>query len=121
MSATTPTTAMNRAGAAAQRCGWSPNRIDSTANNAQPSAHPSRTIPVWLCSWAGASGAMTRSAAAITPAAIDPATIKPMLLLAACGLAGGSRWLGWLVAGVVVVVIMMAPFCWCWRGGEITH
>ena len=95
MSAATPTTAMNMAGAAAQRCGWSLNRIDSTANNAQPSAHPSRTIPVWLCSSAGASGAMTRSAAAISPAAIEPATIKPILLLAAGGRAGDSGgWVG---------------------------
>ena len=91
----TPTTAMNTAGAAAHRCGWSVNRTDSTANIAQPSAKPSRTIPVSVCSSAGAIGAATRRAAAISPAAIEPATINPILLRAVCGgRAGDGRWLG---------------------------
>ena len=41
-----PARARNTAGAAAQRCGWSLNRTDSTASKAQPKAKPSSTTPV---------------------------------------------------------------------------
>ena len=52
---------MNAAGAAAHRCGWSLNRTDSTASNAQPSAKPSSTTPVRTFSFAGMNGAATRT------------------------------------------------------------
>jgi hypothetical protein len=95
---------MNAAGAAAHRCGWSLNRTDSTANNAHPSANPSRTTPVMTFSSAGMNGAATRTTATISPAATDAATINAILLLAVGGRRlGGWRSLAW------VAVIMMAP------------
>ena len=82
---------MNVAGAAAQRWGWSLNRVDSTASNAQPSANPSSATPVSAFSVAGMNGAATSATAAISPAAMDRATIDPILLLAA-GCAGSGCW-----------------------------
>src|SRR5215211_7621223 len=89
LSETRPATAMNAAGAAAHRCGWSLNRVDSTASNAQPSANS--TAPVSAFSLAGMNGMATRSTAAISPAAMDKATINPILLLAV-GCAGPGCW-----------------------------
>ncbi len=65
---------MNSAGTAAQRCGWSVNRVESTANIAQPSANPHSTAPVTALSCAGTNGAATRSSAATSPVANEPAT-----------------------------------------------
>ena len=56
-----PPSPMNRAGAAAQRCGWSVKRIDSTASIAQPIANPHRRAPVRALSSAGMNGAAARS------------------------------------------------------------
>ena len=76
-----PATARNTAGAAAQRCGWSLNRRDRTASNAQPTAKPSSTTPVSTSARAGMNGAATSVTATTSPAAIDPATIQPMPVL----------------------------------------
>ena len=69
---------MNTAGTTAQRCGWSVNRTESTANIAQPMANPHSTAPVmsFSCTWM--NGAATRSRAATSPVARDPATTQPM-------------------------------------------
>src|SRR5215203_4945318 len=77
-----PTSAINAAGAAAHRWGWSLNRVDSTASNAQPSANASSTTPVKAFSLTGTKGAAMRTTATISPAAMDRATIDPILVLA---------------------------------------
>ena len=96
---------MNMAGAAAHRCGWSLNRTDSTANNAQPSAKASSTTPVSTFSLAGMNGMATRTTAAISPAAMDRATINPILLLAV----GCARPGCWRSPGRVAVVMIASP------------
>ena len=77
-----PTSAINAAGAAAHRWGWSLNRVDSTSSNAQPSANPSSTTLVKAFSLTGRTGAAMRTAATISQAAMDRATIDPILVLA---------------------------------------
>jgi hypothetical protein len=61
-----PATPINAAGATAHRWG-SVNRTDSTANNAQPKAKPSKTAPVRTFSSAVRNGAATRTRAATRP------------------------------------------------------
>jgi hypothetical protein len=73
-----PASVKNTAGAAAQRWGWSVNRTDSIANNAQPKANASKTMPVRTFSFASMNGAATRTNAVTRPMANDPATIHPM-------------------------------------------
>jgi hypothetical protein len=80
-----PATAMNAAGAAAHRWGWSVSRTDSAANNAHPKANASRTTPVSTFSLPGMNGRATRTTARTRPAAIEPATIKPILLFSVRG------------------------------------
>ena len=70
-SAIRPATARNTAGAAAQRCGWSLNRTDRTASNAQPTAKPSSATPVSTSALAGMNGAATRATATTRPAIMD--------------------------------------------------
>ena len=96
---------MNVAGTAAHRCGWSLNRVDSTASNAQPSANASSTTPVSTFSVAGMNGMATRTTAAISPAAMDRATINPILNLAV----GCARPGCWRSPGRVAVVIIASP------------
>ena len=105
LSETRPATAMNVAGAAAHRCGWSLNRVDSTASNAQPSANASSTTPVSTFSVAGMNGMATRTTAAISPAAMDRATIDPILLLAV----GCARPGCWRSPCRVAVVMIASP------------
>ena len=69
---------MKTAGTTAHRCGWSVNRIESTANIAHPMANPHSTAPVMSFSWTWMKGAATRSRAAMSPVASDPATIQPI-------------------------------------------
>src|SRR5215218_10443216 len=84
-----PPTPTNSAGATAQRCGWSVNRTDSTANIAQPRANPHRTAPVTAGSSAGINGAAARRNPATSPMANEPATTQPMFPLDP-----GSEWDG---------------------------
>ena len=72
-----PLAPSTRAGAAAQRCGWSVSRVESTARIAQPIAKPHRTAPVSALSLAGTTGAATRTTAARSPATTEPATTGP--------------------------------------------
>src|SRR6266545_3838818 len=78
-SSTIPASAMNAAGAAAHRWGWSLHRVDSTASSAQPRANASSTAPVTVFSPVPTNGAATSSPAAMSPAVNDPATIGPTL------------------------------------------
>src|SRR5215203_5368601 len=100
-----PTSAISAAGAAAHRWGWSLNRVDSTASNAQPSANPSSTTPIRTFSLAGMNGAATSATATISPAAMDRATIDPILLLAV----GCARPGCWRSPCRVAVVMIASP------------
>src|SRR4051794_39420725 len=62
------------AGTAAQRCGRSVKRVDSTASSAHPAAKPSSNPPVITASRPPASGPATSATAAARPASSEPAT-----------------------------------------------
>ena len=70
-----PVMAIAAAGTAAQRCGRSVNRTDSTASSAQPTANPSRIAPVITGSRRPAKGPATSATAATRPASSEPVTI----------------------------------------------
>ena len=73
-----PARAISAAGTSVHRWGWSDQRIESTANNVQPRAHPSSAVPMITCSSAPPNGPMTNTRATTSPAIRDPATIRPM-------------------------------------------
>jgi hypothetical protein len=75
-----PATAMNAAGAAAHRWGWSVSRTDSAANNDHPNANASRTTPASTFALPGMNGRATSTTARTRPTAIEPAAISPILL-----------------------------------------
>ncbi len=80
MSTITPATAIKIAGATAQRCDCSVNRVDSTANSAHPNAKPKSTIAVEKFTSTVPTGRNGRTTAATNPAASDPGTTPPRCL-----------------------------------------
>ena len=76
-STSAPDSAMKIAGATAQRCGWSVNRVDRTAMSAHPRAKPNSTMAVAKSTSTVPTGRNGRITAAAKPAASDPATTLP--------------------------------------------
>ena len=107
-----PATAMTTAGAAAQRCGWSVSRTDSTASNTQPRANARSTTPMRTFSVAGMNGAATRTKAAMSPAAIEPATINPMCPRGVCSGRPGF-WRSWFWVAVAMMASNSTSDGWC--------
>jgi hypothetical protein len=72
-----PDSSMKIAGATAQRCGWSVNRVDRSAINAHPTAKPISTMAVEKSASTVPTGRNARISAATRPAASEPATTPP--------------------------------------------
>src|SRR4051794_10356711 len=89
-SSSTAASAMTTAGATAQRCGWSVNWMDSTANSAHPSEKPNRTMAVAKLSSTLPTGRNGRITAAANPAAREPTTTGPTRMRRGFGPAGGD-------------------------------
>src|SRR3954454_9345376 len=89
-SSNTPDSAMPTAGATAQRCGWSVNRMDSTANSVHPSAKPNSTIAVAKLSWTLPTGRNGKITAAANPATSEASTTQPTRMRRGSGAAGGT-------------------------------
>jgi hypothetical protein len=96
---------MRAAGTTAHRCGWSVNRMDSTASSAHPIAKPNRTIAVAKLSSTVEAGRNGRTTAAANPPASEMATTGPTRMRRGFGAAGGT---GLTLGGAVPLRTLMA-------------
>src|SRR4051795_11746885 len=115
----TAATAMTTAGTRAQRCGWSVNRMDSTANSVHPIAKPNRTIAVAKLSSTLPAGTNGKITAAANPAASEASKTGPTRLRRGSGVAGGT---GSTLGGAVPLRTLMTDhLAWELRRSVFEH